>query len=94
MTVIQFIGELQIFFLDTIFRVAIRILPGTYLLDYGAKFPKVEISRHGCMHLLLRFTICIIINQHDAAVRSQFYFAAGSLYMFRVLSTPIIRSTL
>ena len=38
--------------------------------------------------------IYIIINQQDAAVRSQFYFPAGSLYMFRVLSTPIIRSTL
>ena len=34
----------------------------------------------------------ITINQQDAAVRSQFYFTAGSLYMFRVLSTPIIRS--
>ena len=38
-------------------------------------------------------TLYIIINQHDAAVRSQFYVTAGSLYMFRVLSTPIIRST-
>jgi len=37
--------------------------------------------------------IYIIINQQDAAVRSQFYFTAGSLYMFRVLSTPILRIT-
>jgi len=37
--------------------------------------------------------LCIIGNQQDAAVRSQFYFTAGSLYMFRVLSTPIIRCT-
>ena len=36
----------------------------------------------------------ITINQQYAAVRSQFYFTAGLLYMFRVLSTPIIRSTL
>ena len=36
----------------------------------------------------------IIINQQDAALHSQFYFTAGSLNMFRVLSTPIIRSTL
>ena len=34
------------------------------------------------------------IIQQDAAVRSQFYFTAELLYMFRVLSTPIIRSTL
>ena len=34
------------------------------------------------------------IIQQDAAVRSQFYFTATLLYMFRVLSTPIIRSTL
>jgi hypothetical protein len=32
-------------------------------------------------------------NQQDAAIRSQFYFTAGSLYMFRLLPTPIIRST-
>jgi hypothetical protein len=46
MTVIQFVGEIQIFFLDTIFRVAIRILPVTCLLDFGGYFPKVEIRRH------------------------------------------------
>ena len=34
------------------------------------------------------------IIQQDAAVRSQFYFTAALFYMFRVLSTPIIRSTL
>ena len=34
------------------------------------------------------------IIQQDAAVRSQFYITATLLYMFRVLSTPIIRSTL
>ena len=34
------------------------------------------------------------IIQQDAAVRSKFYFTAALLYMFRVLSTPIIRSTL
>jgi hypothetical protein len=34
------------------------------------------------------------IIQQDAAVRSQFYFTVALLYMFRVLSTPIIRSTL
>ena len=34
------------------------------------------------------------IIQQDAAVRSQFYFTAALLYMFRVLSAPIIRSTL
>ena len=33
------------------------------------------------------------INQQDAAVHSQFYYTAALLYMFRVLSTPIIRST-
>ena len=38
--------------------------------------------------------IHITTNQQDAAVRSQFYFSSGLLYMFRVLSTPIIRSTL
>jgi hypothetical protein len=31
----------------------------------------------------------IVINQQDAAVRGQFYFTAGSLYTFWVLSTPI-----
>jgi len=36
----------------------------------------------------------ITINQQDAAVRSQFYCTAGLHYMFRVLSTPIIRSIL
>jgi hypothetical protein len=36
----------------------------------------------------------ITINQQDAAVRSQFYFTAALLYMFRVISTPIIGSTL
>ena len=36
----------------------------------------------------------ITINQQDAAVCSQFYFTAALLYMFRVLSTPIIGSTL
>ena len=39
-------------------------------------------------------TIHVVMNQQDAAVRSKFFFTAGSLYMFRVLSTPIIRSTL
>ena len=34
------------------------------------------------------------IFQQDAAVRSQFYIIAALLYLFRVLSTPIIRSTL
>jgi len=34
------------------------------------------------------------IIQQDAAVRSQIYFNAASLYMFRVLSTPIIRGLL
>ena len=34
------------------------------------------------------------IIQQDAAVRSQFHFTAALLYMFRVLSTPIIRSIL
>ena len=43
---------------------------------------------------LLTSLYYIVINQQDAAVRSQFYFTAGSLYMFRVLSTPIVRSTL
>ena len=38
--------------------------------------------------------VYITISQQDAAVGSQFYFSAGLLYMFRVLSTPIIRSTL
>ena len=33
-------------------------------------------------------------NQQDVAVRSQFYCTGGLLYVFRVLSTPIIRSTL
>ena len=46
-----------------------------------------------------KFTVpCIAILytviQQDAAVRSQFYFTAALLYMLRVLSTPIIRSTL
>ena len=45
------------------------------------------------MFMVPCIVICIIINRQDAAVRSQFYFTAGSLYMFRVLSTPIIRST-
>ena len=39
---------------------------------------------------ILFFTTII---QQDAAVRSQFYFTAALLYMFRVLSTSIIRST-
>jgi len=34
------------------------------------------------------------IIQQDVAVHSQFYFTAALLYMFRVLTTPIIRSTL
>jgi len=41
MTVFQFVGELQIFFLDTIFRVAVRMQPATYLFDSGGYFPKV-----------------------------------------------------
>ena len=36
----------------------------------------------------------ITIIQQDAAARSQFYFTAALLYTFRLLSTPIIRSTL
>ena len=36
----------------------------------------------------------ITIIQQDASVPSQFYFTAALLYKFRVLSTPIIRSTL
>jgi len=39
MTVIQFV-ELQIYFLDTIFRVAIRILPATYFFGFWGLFPK------------------------------------------------------
>ena len=42
-----------------------------------------EVNRH-----------CTTIIQQDVAVRSQFYFTAALLYMFRVFSTPIIRSTL
>ena len=38
-------------------------------------------------------TTILIVNQRDATVRSQFYFTARSLHMFRVLSTPIIRSS-
>ena len=34
------------------------------------------------------------IMQQDAAMHSQFYFTAALLYMFRVLSTLITRSTL
>jgi hypothetical protein len=34
------------------------------------------------------------IIQQDAAVRSQLYFTAALLYMFRVLSALIIRNTL
>ena len=33
-------------------------------------------------------------NSKDAAVLAQFYFTVSLLYMFRVLSTPIIRSKL
>ena len=49
--------------------------------------------------LNFKFTVpCIVfyttIIQQDAAVRSQFYFTAALLYVFRVFSTPIIRSTL
>jgi hypothetical protein len=36
----------------------------------------------------------ITMIQQDAALHSQFYFTAALLYMFRVLSTSIIRSTL
>jgi hypothetical protein len=36
----------------------------------------------------------ITIIQHDATVRGQFYFTTALLYIFRVLSTPIIRSTI
>ena len=43
---------------------------------------------------MLSLILYITINQQAAAVRSQFYFTAGLLYMFRVLSTPVIRSTL
>ena len=35
-----------------------------------------------------------VVDLHDVSVRSQFYFTAGLLYMFRVLSTLIIWSTL
>ena len=38
--------------------------------------------------------VYITIIQQAATVRSQFYFTAALLYMFRALSTPIIRSTL
>ena len=40
------------------------------------------------------FKLYITIIQQDATVRGQFYFTAGLLFMFWVLSTPIIRSTL
>ena len=40
------------------------------------------------------FYVYITIIQQDAAVRSQFYFIGALLYMFRLVSTPIIRSTL
>ena len=55
-------------------------------------------SRYSCvlntntLHYFI--LIYITIKQQDAAVRSQFYFTAVLLYMFRALSTPIIRSTL
>jgi len=35
----------------------------------------------------------LLIVQRDWTVCSLFYFTAGSLYMFRVSSTPIISST-
>ena len=38
--------------------------------------------------------VYITIIQQDVAVCSQFYFTAELLYMFRVLSTPIIRNKL
>ena len=43
----------------------------------------------GCAMCLFPTTII----QQDAAVRIQFYFTAALLYMFPLLSTPIIRST-
>ena len=46
------------------------------------------------MNWITQYIYYITINQQDAAIRSQFYFTAGLLYMFRELSTPIIRSTL
>jgi hypothetical protein len=45
------------------------------------------------VNYVLKYSYIIIIQQ-DAAVRCLFYFTAALLYMFRVLSTPIIRSTL
>jgi len=78
-SVIQFVGELQIFFFDAIFRVAIRILPSTYFLDSGDYFPKVEIRRHDCMHLMLRFTMWP--RRHHTPA----YFPCGSVCVFDVL---------
>ena len=51
---------------------------------------QVRIMKQLCIFIYLYITI----NQQDAAVRSQFYCTAGLLYMFWVLSTHIIRSTL
>ena len=58
-----------------------------YVIQIPLAFPRTYIS------FVYITTVYITINQQDAAVRSQFYFSAGLLYMFRVLSTPIIRST-
>ena len=65
---------------------------------HGTMKPKWLLIPYNSQTLSIRryilWIIYIVTNQQDEAVRSQFYFTAGSLYIFRVLSTPIIRSTL
>ena len=60
-----------------------------YLTKFSTEIYKRLLS--SCFRVSQFYTTII---QQDAAVRSQFYFTAALLYMFRVLSMPIIRSTL
>ena len=67
------------------------ITAATYPIQYNKT--KTVLFNFNKTPLQKLISVYIIINQQDAAVLSQFYFTAGSLYMFRVLSTPVIRST-
>ena len=66
------------------------------IIDRNVKALSVQSIGCEAIHLSARPKYplsCTTIIQQDAALRSKLYFTAALLYMFRVFSTPIIRST-
>ena len=65
---------------------------------HGSKTRTSFVYLFACLFFFKFIVPCIAILytiiQQDAAVRSQFYVTAALIYMFLVLSTPIIKSTL